>query len=556
MNQPLQDNNHRWTVWMPLLLASMLVVGIVVGMELDSDGPVLTLIDEESLAAQGVGHGKIEELLRYIEAKYVDSVDREQLIQTAIDQMLGDLDPHSTYLSAERVREEAERLEGNFEGIGIEFMLLDDTIRVVVTVEGGPSEKAGVMAGDNIITIEDTLVAGVEMETTEIMRRFRGPKDSVVRIGVLRQGETTLRQIEITRDRIPVESVDAAYLIEPGVGYIRINRFSATTAQEFNTYVRDMVEKEGMRDLIVDVRQNPGGYLREATEILSQFFPEHDKLLVYTEGRTSQRQDYETTGRALFNLGDLVVLIDEGSASASEILAGAVQDNERGVIVGRRSYGKGLVQEQYQLSDGSAIRLTVARYYIPSGRSIQKPYEDKVAYAHDLIDRQTNGELFSHDSLPGHSDTIAYYTAGGRKVYGGGGIYPDVFVPLDSVYRNTAVSRLQAQIPAFVLMRLPLFQERYKGLTLDQFRKQFNGGDALLEDLMRYAESKGVKTDASEVATGKKEILNLLKARLAKQLFNNEGFFVVLNEADKDVQKALEILRLPDPFAVIEKDRR
>lgn len=551
MDQP--TNNRRWTPWMPLLLAAMLVAGIMIGMELHSDGPVLTFADEETLAVYGLGHGKIDELLRYIEAKYVDSVDRETLVQEAIDEVLGELDPHSTYMSAERVREEAERLEGNFEGIGVEFMLLDDTIRVVAPIPGGPSEKAGILAGDNIITIEDTLVAGVKMETTEIMRRLRGPKDSVVRVGVLRQGEKELRKVEITRDRIPVESVDAAYMISPGIGYIRINRFSATTAQEFNTYVRDMVEKEGLKDLIVDLRQNPGGYLREATEILSQFFPERGKLLVYTQGRTSQRQDYETTGRALFNLGNIAILIDEGSASASEILAGAVQDNDRGVIVGRRSYGKGLVQEQYQLSDGSALRLTVARYYIPSGRSIQRPYDDRFAYDHDLVERQENGEFFSRDSLKHHQDTIPYYTSGGRKVYGGGGITPDVFVPLDSAYQNEAVIELQAQVPAYVFTHLRQFQEQYKGLDIEKFRKQFQGSDQLFEDLISYAAGKGVKVKTEEAQAGKKEILHLLKARIAKQLYDNEGFFVVLNERDDDVQKALEILRKPDPLSVLDK---
>lgn len=551
MNQPA--NNRRWTPWMPLLLAAMLVIGIMIGLELHSDGPVLTFADEETLSAYGLGHGKIDELLRYIEAKYVDSVDRETLIQEAIDEVLGELDPHSNYMSADRVREESERLEGNFEGIGVEFMLLDDTIRVVTPIPGGPSEKAGILAGDNIITIEDTLVAGVKMETNEIMRRLRGPKDSKVRVGVLRQGEKELRKLEITRDRIPVESVDAAYMISPGIGYIRINRFSATTAQEFNTYVRDMVEKEGLKDLIVDLRQNPGGYLREATEILSQFFPERGKLLVYTQGRTSQRQNYETTGRALFNLGNLAIIIDEGSASASEILAGAVQDNDRGVIVGRRSYGKGLVQEQYQLRDGSAVRLTVARYYIPSGRSIQRPYDDRFAYDHDLLERQENGEFFSPDSLRNHQDTIPYYTASGRKVYGGGGITPDVFVPLDSAYQNKAVIQLQAQIPAYVFTRLRRLQEQYKGLGIEQFRQQFQGSDQLFEDLISYAAAKGVKVKTEEARAGKREIIHLLKARIAKQLYDNEGFFVVLNEQDDDVQKALEILRKPDPLSVLDK---
>lgn len=538
-------------VWIPLSLALMLATGIAIGMQLQSTGPAFLLSPEEALSTEGARHGKLEELLRYIEAKYVDSVDREELIRTAIDHMLENLDPHSTYLSAERVKEEEEKLDGNFEGIGIEFMILDDTIRVVLPVANGPSAKAGILAGDNIITIGDSLVSGVNMETEEIMRRFRGPKGSEIRVGVLRHGEKKLRQISLLRDMIPVESVDAAYMIEPGIGYIRINRFSATTAQEFNTHMKEMVEEQQLKDLILDLRQNPGGYLRAATEILSQFFTEKDKLLVYTQGRTSQRQDYETSGRALVDIRNVVVLIDEGSASASEILAGAIQDNDRGLILGRRSYGKGLVQEQYQLSDGSAIRLTVARYYIPSGRSIQKPYDDRVAYEHDLEDRLQNGELFIKDSLP-DTDTLPFYTLSGRKVYGGGGIYPDVFVPLDTTYQNQAVFQLQAQIPAFVFTRFHQFREKYKGLSLDQFRRQFEGGDELLDDLIRYAIQKGSELDPEEARKVKTQALQLLKSRIAKQLYGNESLYVVLNERDRDVLKALEEIKKPGPLTSVE----
>ncbi|MCB9285031.1 MAG: S41 family peptidase [Lewinellaceae bacterium] len=552
MKDPQQSNARQWLVWTPLLLASMLVVGITIGMQLQSRGPVFSLSAEEIPRADGFGHGKLEELLRYIDAKYVDNVDRDKLIQDAIDQILGDLDPHSTYLSVDRVREESERLDGNFEGIGVEFMILDDTIRVVAPVIDGPSEEAGVLAGDNIITIEDSLVAGVGMETDEIIDRLRGPKDSQVRIGILRYPEKELRQVTIRRDRIPVESLDAAYMIDPEIGYVRINRFSATTAQEFNTHVREMVDSGGMKDIVLDLRQNPGGYLRSAVDILSQFFTEKNKLLVYTEGRTSQREDWKTSGRALFPIRNVVVLIDEGSASASEILAGAIQDYDRGIIVGRRSYGKGLVQEQYNLSDGSAVRLTVARYYIPSGRSIQKDYDDRVAYAHDLEERAQNGELYFQDSLPS-LDTLAYYTATGRKVYGGGGIYPDVFVPLDSSYQDQDASRLQAQIPAFVFRRLPVFQQQYKGLSLDEFRKQFKSGAEWWDDLLAYAREKDGPIDEGEVLARKGEILNLLKARIARQLYDSQAFYIVLNERDNDVKEALKILHKPDPLSILLK---
>jgi carboxyl-terminal processing protease len=555
MKEPQPGNLNRWMVWLPLLLAAMLVVGITIGLELHSRGPVLTYTKELPAEEVGIyGHGKLEELLRYIEAKYVDSVDREELVQAAIDEMLEDLDPHSTYLPAEQVRQEAERLEGNFDGIGIEFMVMDDTVRVVHPIAGGPSAAAGIQAGDNIVTIEDTLVAGVEMETSDIMRRLRGQKGSKVRIGILRPGEDKLREMTITRDQIPMESVDAAYMIHPGVAYVRINRFSATTSQEFNTHLRGMADQEGMQDLIIDLRQNPGGYLREATSILSQLFPKSNQLLVYTEGRASERQDHTTTGRALFDIRNVVVLIDEGSASASEILAGAVQDNDRGVIVGRRSYGKGLVQEQYNLSDGSAIRLTVARYYIPSGRSIQKPYDDRKAYVHDLIDRQENGELFYQDSLP-KVDTLAYYTSSGRKVYGGGGIFPDVFVPLDSVYQNPEVIKLQAQIAPFVFSRFKSLKERYEGLDFGQFQQQFRPSDALLDDLIDFAARHEVEIDRSALEPGKEALLNLVKARLTKQLYGNAEFFRVLNERDDDVAKALEIITRPNPLSALTESK-
>lgn len=534
-----------------MLLAAVLVAGIGIGLQIRQGGRSLYFSPETGFSSDNADHGKLEELLRYVEAKYVDSVDREQLVRDAIDKILYDLDPHSTYLSVERVREEDEKLDGNFEGIGIEFMVLEDTIRVVSTVPGGPSAQAGILAGDNIITIDDSLAAGVRMETDEIMRRFRGPKDSEVRVGVLRHGEKELRHITLRRDMIPMESIDAAYMIEPGIGYIRINRFSATTSQEFNTHMKELIERQGLKDLVLDLRQNPGGYLSAATEILSQFFREKGILLVYTEGRTSRRKDYETTGRALFDIRNVVVLIDEGSASASEILAGAIQDNDRGLIVGRRSYGKGLVQEQYQLSDGSAVRLTVARYYIPSGRSIQKDYGDRTAYDHDLEERYQNGELFVQDSLP-DIDTIPFYTLGGRKVFGGGGIYPDVFVPLDSFYQNKAVFQLQAQISPYVFTHLHLFRERYKGLSIEQFRSRFQGGDELLNDLIAYAKEKGSEVDPKEAAKVKQEILHLVKSRIAKQLYDNESFFIVLNERDDDVLKGLEVIKKPGPLVTLE----
>jgi carboxyl-terminal processing protease len=532
MKEPNRNTNRTWMVWGPLLLALALAIGLAIGMQLQTQGPYLAFSADDLAASNARGYGKLEELFRYIDAKYVDSVDREALLQSAIDHVLLQLDPHSSYLSSERVQSEMEKLEGNFDGIGIEFMVLDDTIRVIAPTPGGPADKAGVLGGDNIITIEDSLVAGVKLESTEIMRLLRGPRASEVRIGFLRYGETELRQLTLIRDKINVESLDAAYMIRPAIGYVRINRFSATTAPEFNTAMKKLVEEEGLKDLILDLRQNPGGYLRAATEILSQFFTERSKLLVYTEGRTSQRQEYETSGRALVPIRNVVVLIDEGSASASEILAGALQDNDRALIAGRRSYGKGLVQEQYPLSDGSAVRLTVARYYIPSGRSIQKPYDPRLA-------------LLGLDTLPASPDTTAvFYTRSGRKVFGGGGIEPDVVIPLDSAYLLPAFNALQAHIPAYAFLRLNKFRELYQGLSFEVFRKQFKADEALLDDLLAFAQEKGSKATRAEALAVKDAVLLSLKSRLARELYGSKASFIVMNDGDSEVQKAIELIAM------------
>ena len=549
MKEPSKKKTRPWQAWTPLMLAAMLVVGIAVGAQLQSGGLGFSYNGIDKPIVNGFGQGKLEELLRYIEAKYVDPVEKDELIEEAVGHMLKQLDPHSTYLSVERVQAEAERLGGNFEGIGVEFMLYEDTIRVVATVPGGPSEKAGVWAGDNIVTIEDSLVAGVGLENDEIMDRLRGGKGSQVRVGILRHGEDALRQITIVRDQIPMNSVDAAYMIEPEIGYVRINRFSATTAQEFNTHLRGMVDSAGMKDIIVDLRQNPGGYLRSATDILSQFFTERNKLLVYTEGRASQREEWKTTGRALFNIRNVVVLIDESSASASEIVAGAIQDYDRGVIVGRPSYGKGLVQEQYFLSDGAAIRLTVSRYYIPSGRSIQKAYDDPIAYAHRNVEAfQVEEAQVEEDSLP-LIDTLAFYTASGRKVYGGGGIKPDIQIPVDSSYMSPDVFRLQIEISPFVFLNLHRFKEQYQGLDIEAFRTQFQAGEELFRELLDFAKSKGEEIDEEEVRQHQDVLSGLIKSRIAKQLYDNEAQFRVLNEQDRDVKRALEVLHKPNPLS-------
>ena len=394
-----RPNTKRWSTWLPLLLALALVLGMLIGMELQTVTPTVVISDATASSGPSYGQGKIEELIRYIEAKYVDEVDRDKLIQEAIDNILENLDPHSNYISAEQLKDVNDQLEGNFDGIGVEFLIVEDTVVVVAALAGGPSESVGILAGDKIVEVEGKPIAGLDKTNRDIVNLLKGEKGSAVNIGVIRGSNPIVQNFNIVRDEIPMHSVDVSYMADQKTGYIKLNRFSATTYEEFMKGVEKMIEEDEMEDLIIDLRHNPGGYLKQATNILSQLFKDKEKLLVYTKGRSVNRDEYESTGRPFFDIGNITVLIDEGSASASEILAGAIQDHDRGVILGRRSFGKGLVQEQYKLRDGSALRLTVARYYTPSGRSIQKPYEDAKEYDNDMQDRYESGELSNEEKI-------------------------------------------------------------------------------------------------------------------------------------------------------------
>ncbi len=427
---------------LPLLFAAMLALGIKLGFELSR------LMGDKPAITSGRTHSKLDELMRLIEVKYVDTVSQEMLVDDAINEVLGKLDPHSFYIPGEELQAVNENLDGNFEGIGIEFYIVKDTIIVVSPISGGPSEALGIRSGDKIITIEDSTVAGVEISNKQVINKLRGPSGSKVRVGIARSGVPGLTEYSITRDKIPLYSLDVGYMVDDSIGYIKINRFSATTYTEFMEQLRKL-NNQGMRRLLLDLRQNPGGYLNAATMIADEFIGGND-LLVYTQGKAYDRTDYNAKADGEFENGCLAIILDEGSASAAEILAGAVQDWDRGILVGRRSFGKGLVQEQYDMSDKSAVRLTVARYYTPSGRCIQKPYEEgSDEYFHDLERRYESGELYSMDSVS-FPDSLKYYTPKGRVVYGGGGIMPDVFVPIDTSYDYVTMGKLQAFIPQFV----------------------------------------------------------------------------------------------------------
>ncbi|MFK7936254.1 MAG: S41 family peptidase [Saprospiraceae bacterium] len=537
-----ENNFPKWYIWMPLLLGMATVFGILIGTKLPSNAPAIVVESNGQQDVNPLGQGKVEELLRYIEAKYVDDVDRDALVNEAIENIIKQLDPHSNYISAEQLREVNEQLEGNFEGIGIEFLILDDTITVVSPLSGGPSETVGVLAGDKIVEIEDTLIVGSNITNRDVVERLRGEKGTDVTIGVLRGSENDVRDFTITRDKIPMHSVDAGFMLDNKTGYIKINRFSATTYEEFMKQLEDLSENQNLKNLLIDVRHNPGGYLQQATNILSQLFREKGKLLVYTEGRTVSRNDYETTGRNFFPVEKIAVLIDEGSASASEILAGAMQDHDRGILIGRRSFGKGLVQEQYNLKDGAALRLTVARYYTPSGRSIQKAYDDDDAYDRDVIDRYESGELLEEDKTE-IADSTEFYTLNEKRVvYSGGGIQPDIFVPLDTIAMNDYYLDLRQHIPTFIF---PYMQEngaKYGEMKLADFKSNFNAEKDVLQDFLDFAYSKGVAEDAAKLAPVRNEVKRFLKARIARFLYGDEGFYSIWTEQDEVVRKALEAI--------------
>lgn len=475
---------------------------------------------------------------------YVDEVNEEKLVEEAVRGMLKQLDPHSTYATAKEVKELNESLQGNFEGIGVQFNMVEDTLFVIQTVSGGPSEKLGVLAGDRIITVDDTLIAGVKMSRENIISRLRGPKDTKVKLGILRRGFKDLLYFTVTRDKIKTTSVDAAYLMKGGVGYIRIANFGATTHKEFVTAI-DSLKKLGMNKMILDLQGNGGGLLSAAVNVAGELLKAGEKI-VYTEGRTVPRYDYQADGYGHFLKEPLVVLVDESSASASEILAGAIQDWDRGIIVGRRSFGKGLVQRPIDLPDGSMIRLTIARYYTPSGRCIQKSYDDKNKYQSDLDNRLNHGELMYADSIH-FPDSLKFQTLTlKRTVYGGGGIMPDYFVPLDTTL-YTPFHRQLAAKGAIINTSLRYIDRHRKDLmyaypTFAKFNEKFEVPQEMLDELKRQAEKDSITYTPEEYEKSLYMIKLQLKALVARDLWDTSEYSAVINEKNESVQKALELL--------------
>lgn len=497
---------------------------------------------------------KLEQTLQLIDNLYVDSTDNDKLAEAAIRSMLKELDPHSVYMNAEEMRAMNEPLEGNFDGIGIAFNMTTDTLYVMEVISGGPSEKVGIRAGDKFIYVNDTLIAGVKMINTDVIKRLRGPKGTTVSVKAVRRGVPGMLEFNIVRDKIPIYSIDAAYMVDENTGYIRLSRFGATSYEEFAA-ARDKLQKLGMKDLIFDLTGNGGGILQIATKIVDEFL-KRDQMMVYTEGLHQPRYSMEATSKGGLENGNVVVLVDEGSASASEIVAGALQDWDRGVIVGRRTFGKGLVQQQIPLPDGTMIRLTVARYYTPTGRSIQKPYVvgDAESYNKDLIDRYNKGEMLNVDSIH-FPDSLKYTTlVNGRKVYGGGGIMPDYFVPLDTTrivpYDSTRVLQLpQELLYKGVINRVTIHEVDNhrdellaKYPTVEVFKKKYTISPRVEESIRTFATNDSIKWDELQYQSAKVYLHPQLKALIARDLYDSSAYFRIIND-ELDIFKAgMEII--------------
>jgi carboxyl-terminal processing protease len=537
--------NKRYFIYYPIAISILLIIGIFIGRQLNFYNQVskafFTLSNKKTAA-----NNKIDNLIRYIQEEYVDSIALDSLTEKVIVNILKELDPHSGYITANELSEINESMNGNFDGIGVEFNILNDTIVVVSAISGGPAEALGIQSGDRIITVNGKNVAGIKITNEEVIKRLRGKKGTKVEVGIKRNGYKKLLTFNITRDAIPIQSVDVAFMASNQTGYIKISRFAAKTYQEFMENLQKL-KQQGLKNLILDLRGNPGGYLDAAVAIADELLPEN-RLIVYTKGKSRPKEEYKATGKGLFEKGKLAVLIDEGSASASEIIAGAIQDNDRGIVIGRRSFGKGLVQEQSEFGDGSAIRLTIARYYTPSGRCIQKPYKlgDAENYYEDELKRYHNGELYSKDSIKINTQE-AYKTINGRTVYGGGGIIPDLFVPIDTNGRNPQLNQLAftGMFNQFAIYytdkhRSLLLQE-YK--TFSDYNKKFTIDSKILNDFQVYLQKQKVPIQLPIYNKASLKIIQTqLKALIARILFKNEGYYPIILQNDPCFNKAIEVL--------------
>lgn len=530
-------NNKKSNRFMPLMMALCVIIGIIVGSFYSNhfSGNRLSIIN--------TGTNRINNLLHIIDDQYVDKVNLDSLVEDAMPKILTELDPHSVYISAKDVEAANQDLQGSFSGVGIQFVIRQDTIHVQNVIQNGPAERAGILAGDKIVMVDDHTFVGKAVTNQEAMRRLKGPKNTKVKIGVLRYGHSKPQSFVVTRGDIPIKSVSATYMIDDKTGYIRIKSFGETTYAELLVALAKLGES-GFQNLIIDLRDNTGGYLQSAVQMANEFLPKN-KLIVYTEGRKSPRQDFRSDGRGSYKQTPLVVLINEGSASASEIFAGAMQDNDRATVIGRRSFGKGLVQKQIEFSDGSMVRLTIARYYTPSGRCIQKPYVhgETDDYAQDLMSRYEHGEFFSQDSIK-HTGP-KYHTSNGRVVYGGGGITPDIFVPEDttgftSYYKQATMSGLILQF-AFTYTddNRPKLNNFKEMMELADYLKKQN----LVDKFATYANDKGLKRRNLMIRKSHYLLDRFINSRIIYNMLDEQAWLEYVNEDDATIREALKTFR-------------
>ncbi len=530
------NKNNRLTIWLPVIIAISIAVGIFIGNHYLS-------ITKGTKKTYSSGN-KINAILDIIDEQYVDTVSMSQLVESTIPKIFSELDPHSVYIPAEEAAVVNEELEGSFSGIGVSFNLQTDTILVIDVISGGPSEKAGLLPFDRIITINDSVFSGQKKNQGEIMKTLRGAKNSIVKLGVKRGNSPNLLYFDVTRGDVPVYSIDASYEAAKGIGYIKVSKFARNTYNEFITAIAKL-KQQGCNSFIIDLRNNTGGYMDAAINMINEFMPE-GRLIVYTEGKSFPRSDIYANGTGTCKDAPIVVLTDEISASASEIFSGAIQDNDRGTIIGRRTFGKGLVQTQMSLSDGSEMRLTIARYYTPSGRCIQKKYEigNTDAYNQDIYNRYMHGEFDSADSIK-MDDSLKYQTIGGRTVYGGGGIMPDIFIPRDT---SGITSYFSNVINSGVLYLYALEYSDHHREKLSSFKSwnelyKYLQKQPILNDFVNFAATKGIRKRPTLIHISGKLIENQLQAYIVRNFFGDEGFYQIFLKDDVNILRAIKILQ-------------
>ena len=515
----------------PLLIGLAVALGMWLGYSWDDGRPI---------PGRSTSDSSLDLIFQYIENEYVDTVDEEGLKEESINMVLNTLDPYSTYIPSRMLKHVNEPLEGKFEGIGIEFLKLKDTVTVISVIPGGPSDKAGLLTGDQIISVDGETIAGAGLDNASIISRLKGPRGTLVDVVISRYGVDSLLHIQIERDKIRIKSVETAFMLDQDKGYIKLNKFSALTARETNESILKLKEM-GMEKLVLDLRDNPGGYLDAAVSVADEFL-KSGKTITYTEGINQKKEEYSSSSYGEFEDGPLVILIDEGSASASEIVSGAVQDYDRGYVIGRRSFGKGLVQEQYRLPDGAALRLTVARYHTPSGRCIQKDYEEG-GHDREIRDRIANGELFSKDSIK-QDLSERFETESGRIVYGGGGIVPDIFIPADSLQNLSCLSALNARgnLTSIALDLAAQFRDEIEAMkTAAKFSNEFKFTATHNKFIQKRINELGLEID-NDCLSSDGVMLQQLKAVAGRQVFGNEAFYRVILSDDQEISKSIEVL--------------